>query len=189
MAPDQQEPRQKLGATSSDIFSVTARNLSPKRWWSDTWHRGEVGGQSRDWYSLDDGAAFRFTWSLRLWSSAFLVLRLRCRQRAVRVRLEPVGYVDHPKNRQRFTEIFRRGRVRRFHFVRRRRLGACPRQKQWTMGTATVRLARKRARLYRAALLAADRRVASVRIERWTDKDAHQSLALDLQRQYHNSLR
>ena len=52
-------------------------------------------------------AGLHVTRSLRLWSSAFLVLQFRRRQRSVWIRLELIGSVDHAKNGQGSTEISR----------------------------------------------------------------------------------
>lgn len=82
-------------------FQIAAPSISlPKGGGAIRGSRGEVCCESGDWYRIDVAADRDLIRSFWVWPTTLPFLRLRCRQWAVRVWLEPLATFDHPQDRQ-----------------------------------------------------------------------------------------
>ena len=107
----------KRGGERSNHFAPKGRRRHPR-------HRREVRRQPGHRHRLDVGAHRHQPGALGLRPATLAVLRLRRRQRPVRLRLEPFASFDHPQDRQGPAAVSRRRGFGRLHPLRRRRPGA-----------------------------------------------------------------
>ena len=101
-----------------------SEHLAAQRRRRDPRHGREVRRQSGHRHRLDDRAHRHQPGPLRLWPATLALLRLRRRQRAVRLRLEPFASLHHAQNRQGPAQVSGCRGIGRFHPLRRRRPGA-----------------------------------------------------------------
>ena len=126
--------------------------------------------------------------------AAGALLRLRRRQRSVRLRLDPLAARDHPQDRQGAAAIRRRERIGRLSPLRRGGSGAGLRLKAEGEASGTTRTGRSPTRTTGTATIRRYRpRIEGLfaRIERWTTggRQHRRPLAIDHPRQRHHALR